>query len=285
MEQYQEIERSIIKKFRPEIWKPFVQAIKKYDLLQPDDKIAVCVSGGKDSMLLAKCFQELHKHGQMRVEPIFLTMNPGYNQENYDMVMSNAERLHIPLTVFETDIFDTVSHLDGSPCYLCARMRRGYLYKNAQALGCNKIALGHHYDDVIETTLLSMLYSGEIRGMMPKVVSTNFDNMELIRPLYMVKEASILAWMKYNDLQFIQCACRFTENCAIVEGTPDGGFDSKRKEMKHLIQRFRKISPYIESNIFKSLENVNLDTIIGWRSNRDGEHSFLEYYNKGNDSQ
>lgn len=276
MERHIEIERSIIKKYRRDIWKPFVAAINQYQLLQEGDKIAVCISGGKDSMLMAKCFQELQKHGKMQFELVFLMMDPGYHPKNRALILTNADILHIPLTIFETDIFNIVEAADGSPCYLCARMRRGYLYKNAQQLGCNKIALGHHFDDVIETILMSMLYGAEIRTMMPKLHSTNFAGMQLIRPMYQVKEASIIAWARHHHLEFIQCACRFTEMCAKDEQAGQ----SKRLEMKQLIQTFRKTSPYIEKNIFRSVEHVNLDTLIGYRSAKTGSHSFLDAYDE-----
>lgn len=274
MEQYKEIERSLIKKFRREIWKPFVGSIKKYQLIQENDKIAVCISGGKDSMLMAKCFQELQRHGQVNFELVFLLMDPGYNEINYQSIMDNADLLNIPLTIFKTDIFDVVESIEENPCYLCARMRRGHLYKNAQELGCNKIALGHHFDDVIETILMSMLYSAEIRTMMPKLHSTNFSGMQLIRPMYMVKEAAILSWVRYNELSFIQCACRFTENCVLG----DNGGGSKRQEMKALIKTFRQTNANIDKNIFRSIESVNLDTVIGWRSAKGGYQSFLDDY-------
>ena len=276
MERPNEIERSIIKKYRREIWRPFVTAIQQYQLLQDGDKIAVCISGGKDSMLMAKCFQELQRHGQKPFELAFLMMDPGYHPRNRARIMENAKLLHIPLTIFETDIFNIVEHIEDSPCYLCARMRRGYLYKNAQALGCNKIALGHHFDDVIETILMSMLYSAEIRTMMPKLHSTNFDGMQLIRPMYQIRESAIIAWAHTHQLEFIQCACRFTEKCAQDEHAAD----SKRMEMKRLIQSFRKTSAYIDKNIFHSVENVNLDTLIGYRSARSGFHSFLDAYDE-----
>lgn len=274
MEQYKEIERSLIKKFRREIWKPFVGSIKKYQLIQENDKIAVCISGGKDSMLMAKCFQELQRHGQVNFDLVFLLMDPGYNELNKKKIMDNAALLNIPLTIFETDIFNIVENINNSPCYICARMRRGHLYKNAQAFGCNKIALGHHFDDVIETILMSMLYSAEIRTMMPKLHSTNFSGMQLIRPMYMVKEAAVLSWVRYNKLSFIQCACRFTENCA----QEDHAGVSKRQEMKDLIKIFRQTNANIDKNIFRSIESVNLDTIIGWHSSKDGQKSFLDEY-------
>ncbi|MCR5737514.1 MAG: ATPase [Eubacterium sp.] len=274
-EKTKQIERSIIKKFRKPIWRKFTKAINEYQLIQEGDKIAVCISGGKDSMLMAKLFQEIQRHGKMNFELVFLVMNPGYNEENWKIVQDNAEILGIPLTVFNTEIFDIVATVDKSPCYLCARMRRGYLYSYAKELGCNKIALGHHFDDMIETVLMGMLYSGKIETMMPKLHSRNFEGMELIRPMYMIKEEAIKAWRDYNQLHFIQCACRFTENCASC----GGGQGSKRDEMKALVEQFRKTSDVIETNIFKSVHNVNLSTVIGYQ--KDGEkHSFLDEYNQ-----
>ena len=275
MEKYQEIERSIIKKYRKTIWTKFVKAINEYELIKEGDRIAVCISGGKDSMLLAKCMQELYKHGKRNFEPKFVVMDPGYNPYNRQVIIDNAELLNIPIEIFDTEIFDAVAGVADSPCYLCARMRRGYLYKYAQSIGCNKIALGHHFDDAIETILMSMLYGGEIKTMMPKLHSTNHEGMELIRPLYLVKEADIIAWKNYHDLQFIQCACRLTENCSLG----DAGGGSKRQEMKVLVKKFRQTNPHIDMNIFKSVHNVNLQTIIGYR---DGEkvYSFLEDYDK-----
>jgi tRNA(Ile)-lysidine synthase TilS/MesJ len=273
MDNYIDVERSIIKRFRKEIWRKFISAVKEYELIQEGDKIAVCISGGKDSMLLAKCMQELQRHGKFHFELVFLVMNPGYNEYNKQVILNNAEYLNIPIHMFETDIFDIVATVEESPCYLCARMRRGYLYKHAKELGCNKIALGHHFDDVIETVLMSMLYSGQVKGMMPKLHSTNYEGMELIRPLYMVKEADIIAWRKYNNLQFIQCACRLTENCMLG----DNGGGSKRQEMKELIKKFRQTSSIIDMNIFRSVHNVNLDTMIGYQKNQ-VMHNFLEEY-------
>lgn len=275
MENYKDVERSIIKRFRKEIWRKFISAINEYKLIQEGDKIAVCISGGKDSMLLAKCMQELKRHGKFDFEVVYMVMDPGYNPYNKQVIMDNAEYLNIPIHVFETDIFNIVAEVEESPCYLCARMRRGYLYKNAKALGCNKIALGHHFDDVIETTLLSMMYSGQVKGMMPKLHSTNYEGMELIRPLYLVKEADILAWKKYNNLNFIQCACRLTENCLLG----DNGGGSKRGEMKELIKKFRQTSDIIDMNIFRSMHNVNLDTVIGY-DYKGKEHSFLDNYDR-----
>ena len=272
-ERTKEIERSLIKKFRKPIWRKFTKAVQEYELVQPGDKIAVCISGGKDSMLMAKLFQELKRHGKIPFELVFLVMNPGYNEDNWNIIQDNAKILGISLTVFESDIFNIVAGVDKNPCYLCARMRRGYLYSHAKELGCNKIALGHHFDDVIETILMGMLYSGKVETMMPKLHSIHFEGMELIRPLYMVKEADIKAWRDYNRLNFIQCACRFTENCA----TCGGGRGSKRDEMKELIAQFRQTSDVIEANIFKSVHNINLRTVIGYH--KDGEaYHFLDDY-------
>ena len=268
------IEQSIIKKFRKPIWRAFTRALNTYDLIQEGDKIAVCISGGKDSMLMAKLFQELKKHGKFQFETVFLVMNPGYNADNWKVIQDNAKLLGIPLTVFESDIFDTVATIEQNPCYLCARMRRGHLYAQAKALGCNKIALGHHFDDVIETILMGMLYSGKIETMMPKLHSQNFEGMELIRPMYLIKEDAVKAWRDYNGLQFIQCACRFTENCVSC----GGGRGSKRDEMKELIAHFRKESDVIEKNIFKSVHNINLKTVIGYHKD-DWTYNFLDDYN------
>lgn len=273
MDRLQEIERSIIKKFRKEIWRNFTFAVGRYQLIQEGDKIAVCISGGKDSMLMAKCMQEIQRHGRVPFETEFLVMDPGYNRENRRRVEDNAALLGIPVRIFETDIFDIVAEEEKSPCYLCARMRRGCLYSRAQALGCNKIALGHHFDDVIETILMSMLYGGQVRTMMPKLHSTNYPGMELIRPMYLVKEEDIQHWRRYNELEFIQCACRFTENCVLG----DSGGGGKRQEMKQLIKRFRKINPKIDQNIFTSVENINLETVISYRD-KSGLHSFLDDY-------
>ena len=272
-EKTKEIERSLIKKFRKTIWRSFTKAVQKYDLIQPGDKIAVCISGGKDSMLMAKLLQELQRHGKYPFELVFLVMNPGYNADNWKIIQDNAKVLGIPLTVFESDIFNIVAEVDKNPCYLCARMRRGYLYSHAKELGCNKIALGHHFDDVIETVLMGMLYSGKVETMMPKLHSKNFEGMELIRPMYMVKEADIKAWRDYHQLHFIQCACRFTENCA----TCGGAKGSKRDEMKELVAKFRETSDVIEYNIFNSVHNVNLRTIIGYHKD-DMEYNFLDDY-------
>ena len=269
-----DIERSIIKKFRKPIWRRFTKAIREYELVQDGDKIAVCISGGKDSMLMAKLFQELSRHGKKNFEVVFLVMNPGYNEINYQTIKDNAQILNVPITVFESDIFNIVASEEQSPCYLCARMRRGYLYSKAKELGCNKIALGHHYDDVIETILMGMLYGAQVQTMMPKLHSTNFEGMELIRPLYLIREADIIHWANYNDLHFIQCACRFTEYCASCGGTEKG---SKRAEIKELIHELAQKDPVIEYNIFRSVENVNLNTVIGYK--QDGvRHNFLDTY-------
>ena len=271
-----DIERSIIKKFRKPIWRRFTKAIREYELVQDGDKIAVCISGGKDSMLMAKLFQELSRHGKKNSEVVFLVMNPGYNEINYQTIKDNAKILNVPITVFESDIFNIVAAEEQSPCYLCARMRRGYLYSKAKELGCNKIALGHHYDDVIETILMGMLYGAQVQTMMPKLHSTNFEGMELIRPLYLIREADIIHWANYNDLHFIQCACRFTEHCASCGGTEKG---SKRAEIKELIHELAKKDPVIEYNIFRSVENVNLNTVIGYK--QDGvRHNFLDTYDE-----
>ena len=271
-----EIERSIVKKFRKEIWRPFTRAINEYELIQDGDRIAVCISGGKDSMLLAKLFQELERHGKKNFEVVFLVMDPGYNPENRNRICDNAKILNVPITIFETEIFETVVDIIDSPCYLCARMRRGYLYSKAKELGCNKIALGHHFDDVIETILMGMLYGGQIQTMMPKLHSTNFEGMELIRPMYLIREADIIHWCAYNDLHFIQCACRFTEMTA--KDTPDEQH-SKRAESKALIKELSKKSSFIEKNIFRSVENVNLNTVIAYK--QDGiKHHFLEHYDE-----
>jgi len=271
MEVYREIERSIITKYRRKIWRPFTAAVQQYRLIQEGDRIAVCLSGGKDSMLLAKCMQELQRYGHTRFELSFLVMDPGYAPANRRLIQDNAEALHVPIHLFETDIFEVVARVETSPCYLCARMRRGHLYKNARELGCNKIALGHHFDDVIETTLLSMLYAGEIRTMMPKLHSTNFPGMQLIRPLYHVREADILAWKRYNRLDFLQCACRLTEKSAADVG------ESKRMEVKQLIRTLKEVNPSVEANIFRSLQNVGLDTVLGYTS-KGVRHTFLEGY-------
>lgn len=276
LEHHQMIERSIIKKYRKELWRPFIYAVKKYELVKAGDKIAVCISGGKDSMLLAKLMQELQRHSEVAFELIFLVMDPGYNELNRQKVESNARLLHVPLTVFETDVFAVANSTDESPCYLCARMRRGYLYSKAQELGCNKIALGHHFSDVIETTVMGMFYGSQLQGMMPKLHSKNFAGMELIRPMYCIHEDAILAWKRYNDLEFIQCACRFTENCTTCD---NGGGGSKRQEIKTLIRRLKRDNPGIEKSIFNSIHAVSLDTMVGYKSGED-EHFFLEHYDQ-----
>lgn len=270
----EEVEQSLRKKFRKNIWCKFTKAINEYELVKPGDRIAVCISGGKDSMLLAKLFQELKRHNKFDFEVKFLVMDPGYSPVNRQVIEENAKRLEIPIEVFESDIFESVFNIEKSPCYLCARMRRGYLYSHAQKMGCNKIALGHHYDDVIETILMGMLYSAQVQTMMPKLHSTNFEGMELIRPLYLVREADIIHWAQYNDLHFIQCACRFTEGCASCGGTEKG---SKRADVKRLIHSLEQENPYVAKNIFRSVENVNLNTVIGYK--KDGvRHHFLDTY-------
>ena len=272
---YLDIEQSIRKKFKKSIWCKFTKAVREYELVKEGDKIAVCISGGKDSMLMAKLFQELQRHNRFPFEVTFLVMDPGYSKENRQIIENNAKKLHIPLTIFESDIFEAVLHVEKSPCYLCARMRRGHLYAKAKELGCNKIALGHHYDDVIETILMGMLYGAQVQTMMPKLHSTNFEGMELIRPLYLVREDDIKKWRDYNDLHFLQCACKFTETCSI-EG---GDSSSKRMEIKHLIRELKKTNPFVEGNIFKSVENVNLSTVIAYK--QDGvKHHFLESYDE-----
>ena len=281
LDRCKEAERSIVKKFRKEIWRKFTKAINEYELIQDGDRIAVCISGGKDSMLMAKLFQELERHGKKNFEVIYLVMNPGYNELNYQTILNNAKLLEVPVTVFKTEIFDTVADITESPCYLCARMRRGYLYSKAKELGCNKIALGHHFDDVIETILMGMLYGAQIQTMMPKLHSTNFEGMELIRPLYLIREADIIKWMHYNELHFIQCACRFTENCASCGGTEKG---SKRAEIKELIRELAEKNPVIEKNIFRSVENVNLSTVIAYKQDGVTHHFLTTYAGHGSDS-
>lgn len=268
-------EESIQKKFHKQLFSPFAKACKTYKLIEDGDRIAVCISGGKDSMLMAKLFQEIKNHRQKEFELTFLVMDPGYNKENRALIESNADALGIPITVFESTIFDTVDTIEKNPCYLCARMRRGYLYSKAKELGCNKIALGHHYDDVIETILMGMIHGAQIQTMMPKLHSTNFEGMELIRPMYLVREADICAWRDYNDLHFLQCACHFTDTCTTCH--EDGTTSSKRLDTKKLIAELKKTNPYIESNIFRSVENVNLDTVIEYK--KDGvRHNFLDEY-------
>ena len=275
MERYKEIERSIIKRFRKEIWAKFVKAVKDYKLINEGDKVMVCISGGKDSFLLAKCVEELKKHGGVNFDACYVCMNPGYNELNKQMILKNAKILNVDLEMFVSDIFDVANTLnEKSPCYLCARMRRGDLYNKAKELGCNKIALGHHFDDVVETTLLSMFYGSEVKTMLPKLHSENFEGLELIRPLYLVKEANVLAWCKYNDLTFINCACKFTDRVSKSDE-----HISKRKEMKELIKKLREMNPDIDYNIFKAMDNVNLNCVLGTR--KDGVHkSFMEDYDK-----
>lgn len=270
-----EVERSINKKFHKSLWSRFTTAIQEYQLVEENDKIAVCISGGKDSMLMAKLFQELKRHNKFPFEVVYLVMDPGYSPKNREIIEKNSKLLNVPITVFESNIFESVFHIDKSPCYICARMRRGYLYSKAKELGCNKIALGHHYDDVIETILMGMLYGGQVQTMMPKLHSTNFEGMELIRPMYLIREDDIKSWRDYNDLHFIQCACKFTETCTSCN--PDNA--SKRLEIKNMIRQMKRINPQVESNIFKSVQNVNLDTVIGYKQGGI-KHSFLDSYNE-----
>ena len=271
-----DVEQSIRKKFRKKIWRMFAKAINTYDLVKEGDKIAVCISGGKDSMLMAKLFQELKLHNKFEFEVKFLVMDPGYSPENRKVIEENARKLNIPITIYESDIFESVYNVEKSPCYLCARMRRGYLYKFAKDMGCNKIALGHHYDDVIETILMGMLYSGQVQTMMPKLHSTNYEGMELIRPLYLIREQDIESWCRYNDLHFIQCACKFTDTCTTCNNEENR---SKRVEIKELIKTLKQVNPYVEGNIFKSVENVSLEAIVAYKI--DGvKHSFLETYDE-----
>ena len=274
-ERLEKIEKSIRKKFHKEIFSKFAKGINTYQLVEENDHIAVCISGGKDSMLMAKCFQELKKHNKFHFDLTFLVMDPGYSEANRKVIEQNARMMDIPIHIFESDIFDAVDTIEKSPCYLCARMRRGYLYSKAKELGCNKIALGHHYDDVIETILMGMLYGAQVQTMMPKLHSTNFEGMELIRPLYLVREEDIKRWRDYNDLTFLQCACHFTETCSSCR--EDGSSASKRMEIKRLIADLKKTNPYIEGNIFKSVENVNLSTIIAYKEGG-VKHHFLDYY-------
>ena len=272
-----DIEQSLRKKFKKSIWSKFTKAVRDYELVQEGDRIAVCISGGKDSMLMAKLFQELQRHHKVEFELVFLVMDPGYSAANRQIIENNAKKLGIPITIFESDIFDAVFEIEKSPCYLCARMRRGHLYHQAKQLGCNKIALGHHYDDVIETILMGMLYGAQMQTMMPKLHSTNFEGMELIRPLYLVREDDIKKWRDYNHLYFLQCACKFTETCSSCQD--NGQNNSKRLEVKNLIREMKKTNPYVEGNIFKSVENVNLSTIIAYK--KDGvKHHFLETYDE-----
>lgn len=274
LEEYQLIERSLIKKFRKEIWNPFIEGVKNYQLVLEGDKIAVCISGGKDSMLMAKLLQQLQKISEVSFELRFIVMDPGYNEVNRKKIEDNAKLLHIPIEIFESDIFKITSTVDKSPCYLCARMRRGHLYAKAKEIGCNKIALGHHFSDVIETTLMGMFYGSQIQAMLPKLHSTNFEGMELIRPMYCINEDAVLAWVKYNNLSFIQCACRFTD---AYTNSGDGIGESKRQEIKYLIKDLKKTNPNIEHSIFKSIHSVCLDTMPGYKQNGE-EHSFLDRY-------
>ena len=267
-----DIERSIIKKYRKEIWSNFTKAIKDYELIQENDKIMVCISGGKDSFLMAKCFQELKKHGKINFDVCYTVMNPGYNKKNVDMINNNAKLMNIPIEIFESDIFNVIDSVDfKSPCYFCARMRRGHLYNKAKELGCNKIALGHHFDDVVETILLSMFYSGEYKTMMPKLHSDNFEGLELIRPMYLIKESDIIAWKDYNKLEFLNCACKFTQDSSIDESL------SKRKEIKKILEELRKINKNVDHNIFKSSDNINMNCIIGYKKDKE-YHSFKDNY-------
>ena len=275
LEPYQLVERSIITKYRKVLWNPFIEAVKRYEMIQPGDRIAVCISGGKDSMLLAKLMQQLQKHSDFPFELVFLVMDPGYNELNRRKIESNAALLNIPVTIFESDIFEVADSAGKSPCYLCARMRRGYLYSRAQELGCNKIALGHHFNDVVETTLISMFYGSQLQAMLPKLHSTNFEGMTLIRPLYCVHEDDIIAWARDNSLEFIQCACRLTERSAADTGDVNV---SKRKEIKLLLRRLRQGNPNIEKSIFNSIHVVALDTMPGFKTGG-VEHSFLERFN------
>ena len=270
-----EIEQSLRKKFHRVIFSRFAKAVNTYDLIQPNDRIAVCISGGKDSMLMAKLFQELQRHGKFPFELVFLVMDPGYSPENRAIIESNAKLLQIPITVFETNIFNSVYNVENNPCYLCARMRRGHLYHQAEVLGCNKIALGHHFDDVIETILMSMIYGGQVETMMPKLHSANFPGMQLIRPMYLIREADIKHWCSYHNLRFIQCACRFTDTCTTCN--PSSNTSSKRQKIKQLIAELAKDNPQIEKNIFRSVENVHLNKIISYQQNKQF-HSFLDDY-------
>ena len=273
MDKSKAVEHSIITKYKKTLFHRFIGAVKDYELISQGDKIAVCISGGKDSMLLAKLMQELSIHGDYPFDMEFIVMDPGYTPQNRQRIIDNSEILNIPIRIFETDIFDSVVNIEKNPCYLCARMRRGHLYKYAQSLGCNKIALGHHFDDVIETILMGMLYGAQIQTMMPRIKSTNYEGMELIRPMYYIREKDIISWRNYNNLEFLQCACRFTERNALLDGTGD----SKRQEIKNLIREMKKVNPQVDINIFRSVERVNLSTIIGYYK-EDEEHNFLENF-------
>ena len=274
LEPSQRVERSIQKKFRKSIWVPFIAAVKRYELIQKNDKIAVCISGGKDSMLMAKLLQELQKYSEVPFELVYLVMDPGYNELNRKKIESNAALLHIPITIFETDIFSVANNTEKNPCYLCAKMRRGHLYSKAKSLGCNKIALGHHFSDVVETTVMSMFYGAQLQAMPPKLHSQNFEGMELIRPMYCIHEDDIIRWKNAHELHFIQCACRFTENCTMCD---NGGGGSKRQEVKILLRRLKRDNPNIENSIFRSIHAVALDTMPGYKS-EGVEHSFLERF-------
>lgn len=276
------VEESIRKKFRKSLFSKFVKAINAYDMIQPNDKIAVCISGGKDSMLMAKLFQELKAHNKFPFEVVFLVMDPGYSPANREIIEYNAKNLNIPITIFETNIFENVFNIEKYPCYICARMRRGHLYNKAKELGCNKIALGHHYDDVIETILMGMLYGAQVQTMMPKLHSANFEGMELIRPMYFIREDDIKAWRNYNDLYFIQCACKFTDTCSSESClvNADSNTGSKRKKVKELIKTLKQEDSQIEGNIFKSVENVNLSTVIAYKDKNNVRHHFLDDYNQ-----
>ena len=270
----QEIEQTIVRRYHEDLWSPFCKAIKRYELIKPGDRIAVCISGGKDSMLMAKLVQMLHRHTVIPFEPVFLIMDPGYNPENRRLVEENAKKLEIPCTIFESDIFEVTNAQEKNPCFLCARMRRGCLYGKAQELGCNKIALGHHFDDVVGTTVLGMFYGGQLQAMAPKLKAKNFPGMELIRPMYLIHEANVVAWARTNDLRFIQCACRFTENGA---HDPEGG--GKRLEIKRLLKELKKTNPTIEDNIFASIHTLQLDTMVGWKY-KGKDYSFLDGYDE-----
>ena len=275
MEFYKEVERSIITKYRKDIWSKFVKAVQDYELIKENDSIMVCISGGKDSFLLAKCIQELIVHGKFPFTAKYVVMDPGYKEENRKKIIENAKLLNIPIEIFNSDVFEVADKLNyENPCYMCAKMRRGFLYSKAKELGCNKIALGHHFNDVIETTLLSMFYGSEIKTMMPKLHSDNFEGLELIRPLYLVKEEHILAWKKFHNLEFLNCACRYTEEVS------NNNIDSKRKEIKELISNLKKINPNLDYNIFKSMDNVNLNCVLAYKKDKD-KHSFLEDYDRG----
>ena len=272
----EQVELSLRKKFKKSIWCKFTKAINEYQLVQPNDRIAVCISGGKDSMLMAKLFQELKRHDKFPFEVVFLVMDPGYSPENRRVIEENARSMSIPVHIFESTIFDSVYNIEKNPCYICARMRRGYLYRKAKELGCNKIALGHHFDDVIETILMGMLYGGQVQTMMPKLHSTNFEGMELIRPLYLVREDEIKHWRDYNGLHFIQCACKFTDTCTTC--APDSRSVSKRLEIKNLIAQLKQVNPQVEKNIFRSVENVNLSTVIAYKQHGEVHHFLDDYY-------